>query len=48
MNKEKKEISLEKLISLFQDTQTAMQNQAARTVNSSLVFRNWLFVWYIE
>ena len=47
MNKEKKEISLEKLISLFQDTQTAMQNQAARTVNSSLVFRNWLFGWYI-
>lgn len=35
------------LIELFEQTQTAMQNQAARSVDIALVVRNWLFGWYI-
>ena len=35
------------LLSLFEQTQSAMQNQAAHTINIALVVRNWLFGWYI-
>ncbi|WP_341325864.1 PDDEXK nuclease domain-containing protein [Methylotuvimicrobium sp. KM2] len=35
------------LIGLFKQTQTAMQAQAARSVDIALVVRNWLFGWYI-
>lgn len=36
-----------KLLVLFEQTQTAMQNQAARSIDIALVVRNWLFGWYI-
>lgn len=35
------------LVSLFEQTQNAMQSQAARSVDIALVVRNWLFGWYI-
>ncbi len=35
------------LVGLFEQTQTAMQTQAARSVDIALVVRNWLFGWYI-
>ncbi|MBT3950342.1 MAG: DUF1016 family protein [Candidatus Marinimicrobia bacterium] len=35
------------LIGLFEQTQTATQTQAARSVDIALVVRNWLFGWYI-
>jgi len=35
------------LVKLFEQTQTAMQARAARSVDISLVIRNWLFGWYI-
>lgn len=35
------------LVGLFEQTQTAMQKQAARAVDIALVVRNWLFGWYI-
>ena len=35
------------LVTLFEQTHTAMQNQAARSVDIALVVRNWLFGWYI-
>lgn len=35
------------LIGLFEQTQTALQAQAARSVDIALVVRNWLFGWYI-
>lgn len=35
------------LIGLFEQTQAAMQQQAARSVDIALVVRNWLFGWYI-
>ena len=34
-------------VELFEQTHAAMQQQAKRAVNSSLVVRNWLFGWYI-
>jgi len=37
----------ERLVGLFEQTQTAMQAQAARSVDIALVVRNWLFGWYI-
>lgn len=40
-------IALEQLVSLFGQTQSAMQAQAARSVDIALVVRNWLFGWYI-
>ncbi len=40
-------IGFDGLVGLFEQTQTAIQTQAARAVNSSLVARNWLFGWYI-
>jgi len=44
---EKYEIGFDNLIGLFEKTQTAMQMQAARSVDIALVVRNWLFGWYI-
>lgn len=35
------------LVGLFEQTQTTMQVQAARSVDIALVVRNWLFGWYI-
>ena len=37
----------ENLIGLFEQTQAAALQQAARSVNTALVARNWLFGWYI-
>lgn len=42
-----KDSGFDGLVGLFEQTQTAMQTQAARAVNSSLVARNWLSGWYI-
>jgi predicted nuclease of restriction endonuclease-like (RecB) superfamily len=41
------EVGFEGLIGLFEQTQTTMQMQAARSVDIALVVRNWLFGWYI-
>jgi len=41
------EVGFEGLVGLFEQTQTAMQTQAARSVDIALVVRNWLFGWYI-
>jgi predicted nuclease of restriction endonuclease-like (RecB) superfamily len=41
------EVDFESLVGLFEQTQTAMQSQAARSVDIALVVRNWLFGWYI-
>ncbi len=41
------EMGFSGLIGLFEQTQTAMQTQAARSVDIALVLRNWLFGWYI-
>jgi len=40
-------MNIEKLINLFQNTHSALQQRAARSVDSALVVRNWLFGWYI-
>ncbi len=37
----------ERLVGLFEQTQTTMQTQASRSVDIALVVRNWLFGWYI-
>lgn len=42
-----KKVNFEQLIGLFEQTQTTMQQQAARSVDLALVVRNWLFGWYI-
>lgn len=47
MNKQSNDLFFEKLVSLFEQTQTAMQTQVARSVDIALVVRNWLFGWYI-
>ena len=47
MNKDKQELEFGKLLELFKQTQTTMQTQAARSIDTSLVVRNWLFGWYI-
>jgi len=44
---EKHRIGFENLVGLFEQTQTAMRTQAARSVDIALVVRNWLFGWYI-
>lgn len=41
------EVGFDGLVGLFEQTQTAMQTQAARSVDIALVVRNWLFGWYI-
>lgn len=40
-------MKFEQLITLFQETHQALQKRAARSVDISLVIRNWLFGWYI-
>ena len=42
------EIDFEKLVRLFERTQNELQQQAARSIDTSLVVRNWLFGWYIS
>jgi predicted nuclease of restriction endonuclease-like (RecB) superfamily len=44
---ENADMSFVGLIGLFEQTQTTMQMQAARSVDIALVVRNWLFGWYI-
>jgi len=44
---EKTKIDFAGLIGLFEQTNTAMQSHAARSVDIALVVRNWLFGWYI-
>ena len=44
---ENTEVGFGGLVGLFEQTQTAMQTQAARSVDIALVVRNWLFGWYI-
>ena len=44
---ENTEVCFDGLVGLFAQTQTAMQTQAARSVDIALVVRNWLFGWYI-
>ena len=44
---ENTEVEFDDLVGLFEQTQTAMQTQAARSVDIALVVRNWLFGWYI-
>ena len=41
------EVGFDGLVGLFEQTQTAMQKQAAKSVDIALVVRNWLFGWYI-
>jgi len=41
------EVGFAGLIGLFEQTQTAMQSRAARSVDTALVVRNWLFGRYI-
>ncbi|HBM15388.1 MAG TPA: DUF1016 domain-containing protein [Lentisphaeria bacterium] len=40
-------MKFENLLQLFEQTQTEMRRQAARSVDIALVVRNWLFGWYI-
>jgi len=40
-------MKFDSLLGLFEQTQNAMQMQAARSVDVALVVRNWLFGWYI-
>ncbi len=40
-------MNIEKLVHLFQNTHNELQKRAARSVDTALVVRNWLFGWYI-
>lgn len=40
--------TVEQLAGLFEQTQEQLQRHVARSVDSALVARNWLFGWYIE
>jgi len=44
---ENTEVGFGGLVELFEQTQTVMQSQAAKSVDIALVVRNWLFGWYI-
>lgn len=37
----------QQLLALFKETHRELQQRAARSVDTSLVIRNWLFGWYI-
>ena len=37
----------QKLVELFEETQGELQKRAARSVDTAMVIRNWLFGWYI-
>jgi len=40
-------MNYQQLLSLFKETHLELQQRAARSVDTSLVIRNWLFGWYI-
>ena len=40
-------MEFEQLLTLFKETHQELQKRAARSVDISLVMRNWLFGWYI-
>ncbi len=40
-------MEFEQLLTLFKETHQELQKRAARSVDVSLVIRNWLFGWYI-
>ena len=40
-------MNYQQLLSLFKETHQELQQRAARSVDTSLVIRNWLFGWYI-
>jgi hypothetical protein len=40
-------MDLEKLVQTLSQTHQSLQQQAARSINFSLVVRNWLFGYYI-
>lgn len=40
-------MKIEQLLTLFHETHPELQTRAARSVDISLVIRNWLFGWYI-
>ncbi len=44
---EQADMPFDGLVKLFEQTQTALQKQVAKTVDITLVVRNWLFGWYI-
>ncbi len=44
----KKADPLDELAMLFEQTQDLLQRHVARSIDSALVARNWLFGWYIE
>ncbi len=43
MATDKRNLELDRLVTFFEQTQSAMQRQAARSVDVALVVRNWLF-----
>ena len=43
MNNEIHKIAFDKLVELFEQTQSTLHKQAARSVDIALVVRNWLF-----
>ena len=40
-------MNYKQLLALFKETHLELQQRAARSVDTSLVIRNWLFGWYI-
>ena len=40
-------MNYQQLLALFKETHLELQQRAARSVDTSLVIRNWLFGWYI-
>jgi len=40
-------VNYQQLLDLFKETHRELQQRASRSVDTSLVFRNWLFGWYI-
>ena len=40
-------MNYQQLLALFKETHHELQQRAARSVDTSLVIRNWLFGWYI-
>ncbi|MCB2181067.1 MAG: hypothetical protein KQH63_03450 [Desulfobulbaceae bacterium] len=47
MTNDVEKIEFNRLVALFEQTHTELQRQAARSVDISLVVRNWLLGWYI-
>ena len=44
----KTEMQFENIVQLFEQTQSELRNQSAKSIDIALVVRNWLFGWYIE